>query len=50
MKDTKKASNKLPVPGKVRKAFVSTAPLCCQSLLCSAAPSQPLPPMTRSPS
>ena len=31
MKNTKKTANKLPVPGKVRKASVSTAPLCCRS-------------------
>lgn len=38
MKNTKKTANKLPVPGKVRKGFVSTAPPCCRLRLCSAVP------------
>ena len=51
MKNTKKTANKLPVPGKVRKGvrFYCAAVLSV-ALLCSAAPSRPLPPMTRSPS
>ena len=50
MKNTKKASNKLPVPGKVRKGVRFYCAAVLSVALVLAAPSRPLPPMTQLPS
>ncbi len=50
MKNTKKTANKLPEPYKVRKGFRFYCADVLSVALVLAAPSRPLPPMTRSPS
>lgn len=50
MKNTQKTANKLPMPGKVKKGFRFYCVAVLSVALVLAAPSRPLPPMTRLPS